>query len=170
MPFTPYHFGPSGLVGLSFRKWIDLPVFVLANVIVDLEVVFIGKFGLGQGVHRYFHTLLLGAAVGIVWGLLAYHVRGIFKRLMGAVGLAYETSLLKMIISGILGVWVHVVVDAVYHWDVRLFWPGKARPLYNLLSKGEVERWCLICAALAVLVYVFLVLRRRKKRKAKTGV
>ncbi len=39
MPFTPYHFGPSGFVGLVFGKWIDLPVFVLANVIVDVEVL-----------------------------------------------------------------------------------------------------------------------------------
>ena len=39
MPFTPYHVGPSGFVGLVFGKWIDLPVFVLANVIVDVEVL-----------------------------------------------------------------------------------------------------------------------------------
>jgi len=47
MPFTPYHFGPSGFWGLAFRKWLDLPVFVLANVIVDIEVLVIWFFGLG---------------------------------------------------------------------------------------------------------------------------
>ncbi|MHC4299546.1 MAG: hypothetical protein ACYS7Y_19890 [Planctomycetota bacterium] len=36
MPFTPYHFGPSGCVGLILRKWIDVPVFVLTNVIIDI--------------------------------------------------------------------------------------------------------------------------------------
>ena len=36
MPFTPYHFGSSGFVGLAFRKWLDVPIFVLANVIVGV--------------------------------------------------------------------------------------------------------------------------------------
>ena len=68
MPFTPYHFGPSGFVGLVFRKWIDMPVFVLANVIVDVEVLAVGLFGLGWPIHRYCHTLLIGAVVGALWG------------------------------------------------------------------------------------------------------
>ena len=41
MPFTPYHFGPSGFFGLALKKWIDLPVFLLANVIIDVEVLLI---------------------------------------------------------------------------------------------------------------------------------
>ena len=40
MPVTPYHFGPNGLVGLLFKRWIDLPVVVLANVVIDMEVLF----------------------------------------------------------------------------------------------------------------------------------
>ena len=37
MPFTPYHFGPHGCVGLVLKRYLDLPVFMLANVAVDLE-------------------------------------------------------------------------------------------------------------------------------------
>jgi hypothetical protein len=82
MPFTPYHFGPSGFIGLVFRKWIDLPVFVLANVIVDVEVLIIWAFHLGWPIHRYAHTLLIGAAVGALWGIAAYPLMPVFKKIM----------------------------------------------------------------------------------------
>ena len=82
MPFTPYHFGPSGFVGLVFRKWIDVPVFVLANVIVDIEVLVIMLFNLGWPRHRYCHTLLIGAAVGALWGVAAYPLRNLFKKIV----------------------------------------------------------------------------------------
>ena len=77
MPFTPYHFGPSGFVGLLFRRWLDVPVFIAANVLVDIEVIadsgfnyiwplsLLGDFkGFAPGypVHQlwHFHTLLVG--------------------------------------------------------------------------------------------------------------
>ncbi|MHC4641289.1 MAG: hypothetical protein ACYS32_06565, partial [Planctomycetota bacterium] len=79
MPFTPYHFGPSGLIGLALRKWIDIPVFVLANVIVDIEVLIMVLLDVRYPIHRYTHTLLLGAAAGIIWALAAWPLRTVFK-------------------------------------------------------------------------------------------
>ena len=72
MPITPYHFGPAGLLGYIFRRWIDLPVFVLANVIVDIEVLLVSLMQFGRPFHRYGHTFIIGAAVGAVWGFVAY--------------------------------------------------------------------------------------------------
>ena len=79
MPITPYHFGPSGFVGLALRKWLDIPVFVLANVVVDIEVLVIRLLGLGWPAHRYSHTLLIGAVVGAIWGVAAYPLRHFLK-------------------------------------------------------------------------------------------
>src|SRR4030042_3204640 len=81
MPFTPYHFGPSGFLGLAFRKWLDVPVFVLANVIVDIEVLVIKLLGV-EWPHRYVHTLLLGALAGALWGIAAYQLRHPFEKIM----------------------------------------------------------------------------------------
>ncbi len=119
MPYTPYHFGPSGFLGLIFRKYIDLPVFLLANIFVDLEVLYWQHWPL----HRYIHTVLFGAVIGIIWGLAAYPLRNIFSRIMQTIHLPYKTSMLKMIVSGVLSVWLHIVIDAPYNWDVKLFWP-----------------------------------------------
>lgn len=104
MPFTPYHFGPSGFIGLVFRKWIDVPVFVLSNVIVDVEVLVAAFFRLGPPYHRYCHTLLIGAAVGALWGVAAYRLRPLFEVIMDMARIPYKPGFWKMVISGILGV------------------------------------------------------------------
>ena len=170
MPVTPYHFGPSGFVGLVFRKWFDIPVFVLANVVVDVEVLVIWFFDLGLSRHRYCHTLLIGAAVGAAWGLAAYPLRHFFKWLMQIFRLPYQTSFWKMIVSGILGVWCHVIIDAIYHRDVQMFWPSKITPLYGLISKPQVETVCVIFFILAIILYAIAAVSYVKQNKAERNV
>ena len=167
MPFTPYHFGPSGFIGLVFRKWIDLPVFVLANVIVDVEVLLIGLFGLGWPIHRYCHTLLIGALVGTLWGITAYPMRNIFRGKLNTVHIPYQTSLRKMLISGVLGVWLHVLIDGSYHSDVKMFWPYKTmlpwRMLHGHISKGQVETICILFIIATFVLYILTVTVFRSK-------
>jgi hypothetical protein len=161
MPVTPYHFGPSGFIGLVFRKWIDVPVFVLANVIVDVEVLVIMLFNLGWPRHRYCHTFLIGAAVGALWGLAAYPLQNTFKKLMQLFRVPYETGLRKMVISGILGVWLHNLIDGAYHFDVKILWPNRSISLWKLihrhLSKEQIEIICLIFFPAAIVAYIFAV-------------
>ena len=169
MPYTPYHFGPSGFVALVFKKYIDIPVFVLANVVVDVEVLVINLLGLGWPVHRYCHTLLIGAAVGVVWALAAYPLRNLFKKIMTVLRLPYQTSLRRMLISGVLGAWLHVLVDSVYHYDVRLFWPNRIRPLYELLTKEQVKTLCIGFFVLAVIEYLLIVKSNMKQNRPKNS-
>ena len=162
MPFTPYHFGPSAFFGLLFKKWIDLPVFVLANVVVDLEVLIIGMLGLKWPYHRYAHTLLIGAAVALLWALAAYPLRNVFKYLMNLIRLPYRTTLFKMLLSAVLGVWLHVFIDAIYHYDVRLFWPSRYRPVYKLLTHPQLNAACLVFFAAALITYIIILLSLKK--------
>jgi membrane-bound metal-dependent hydrolase YbcI (DUF457 family) len=161
MPFTPYHFGPSGFIGLVFGKWIDLPVFILANIVVDVEVLVVGWLGLGWPIHRYCHTLLVGAVVGALWGIAAYPLRHIFKKMMRVFFIPYKTSFLKMVISGILGVWLHVLIDGAYHSDVKIFWPYKTVWLRQMieghLTKENIETICLLFFIAAFVVYILFV-------------
>ena len=170
MPFTAYHFGPSGLIGLGLRKYIDIPVFVLANVIVDLEVLAVNLFGLGRPVHRYFHTLLIGAAVGVIWGSSAYPLRHLFKKIMQILRIPYETGFWKMVISGALGAWLHVIIDAIYHWEVRIFWPSKATPLWRLLTHTQVIFICIVCLLATLVLYAIVYVTYTKQSKAEKAI
>ncbi len=161
MPFPPYHFGPSTFLGLSLRRYIDMPVFVLANIIVDIEVLLWDKWP----IHRYAHTLLIGAGIGAVWGVVAYLFRPALQWAMRLIRLEYKSSLLKMIISGILGIWLHVVIDAIYHWDVRIFWPSNARPLYKLISRGNLKLFCIGFLFAALSLYAYTLMSRLKAGK-----
>ncbi len=171
MPFTPYHFGPSGFIGLTFRKWIDIPVFVLANVIVDIEVLVIMLFNLGWPRHRYCHTLLVGAAVGALWGVAAYRLRHLFKKIMQLFRIPYKGDLRKMVVSGVLGVWLHVLIDATYHSDVKIFWPNKTISLWRVyhrhVSAEQIETICVAFFIAAVIPYVIAAASYIKQNKVK---
>ena len=59
-----------------------------------------------------------------------------------------------MIISGVLGIWLHIIIDAPYNWDIHLFWPSKIMPLYGLISKGHMQIVCIGFWVLAIIVYI----------------
>jgi membrane-bound metal-dependent hydrolase YbcI (DUF457 family) len=160
MPFTPYHFGPSGFFALLFRKHLDNPVFMLANVIIDIEVLVFGH-------HFYTHTLLLGAATGALWAAAAYPLRHLFKKIMQIFLLPYQTNLWKMIISGVLGIWLHVIIDGIYHWDIRVLWPGSSKPLYGFISRENIEIICLCFFVPAIILYVFAAMSYIKRNSGK---
>ena len=175
MPHPVYHFGPSGFFALLLRRWVDVPVFLLVNIIIDLEVL-----AAPRGVfHRYwhFHTLLIGGLVGAAFGTAVYWikpVRRFLEWLMLLVRLPYQSRLYKSVLAGILGVWVHVLVDGFYHYDVQMLWPYKQFRLWRVARRWwpgsmgrRVETGCLIFWAAAIAIYVFIVVRASLKQKSK---
>ena len=84
MPFTPYHFGAHACASLPFRHQLDVPVFIAANVVIDLEPLLVLGLHLDYPVHGYAHTLLFGGAIGLGFGALAYP----FRAQLGAVQVA----------------------------------------------------------------------------------
>ncbi|MFH1616742.1 MAG: hypothetical protein ABIG61_16880 [Planctomycetota bacterium] len=150
MPFTPYHFGPSGCIAFALRKWLDVPVFLLANIIVDIEVLILRR-------HACCHTLLFGALAGSSWAVLAYLLSPWLVRAMHLLRIPYTPRFWKMLISGILGVWTHILIDAIYHWDVRIFYPAGAKPLWGLLTHGQLELVCEISFIPLIILYLLAV-------------
>jgi hypothetical protein len=170
MPFTPYHFGPSGFIALAMRKWIDIPVFVLANVVIDIEVLVVVFFDLGRPIHRYCHTLAIGTAVGAVWGIAAYLLlRRPLEGLMALARIRYKAGLVKMIISGALGAALHVLIDGIYHFDVHVFWPSRSIYLWETAQrycgKEEIKTICLYFLLGVAAMYVHALISYRKKAK-----
>ena len=166
MPFTPYHFGPSGCVALPLRKYIDIPVFLLANVVIDLEPGIVLALGLNCRLHGYFHTFLFGTIIGLVWALVAYGARNSLERLMEFFGLPYETSLGKAVFSGLLGVWFHILIDSFCWEDIRPFWPSAANPLINLATLNTVRLLCAFSFVPAIALYLAAVRSYSRQKSA----
>lgn len=128
MPFTPFHLGP-GLAGFALRGIIYFPVFLAASVIMDLEPFFVILFGLDYPLHGFFHTFVGGALVALV--------------LAGAAILVLRNVPPKMILLGaLLGVWLHILLDAPLYAGIRPFWPMEANPLYGIVSQIAVYALC----------------------------
>ncbi len=163
MPFTPFHFGPSSFVALPLGKYIDFPVFVLANVVVDLEPLAVMVFDLDYPLHGYCHTLLIGSLVGGMWAVIAYSGKSIFQKLMGLLHLSYATNFGKMLVSAILGIWFHILIDALIHTDIRPFFPFEANPIYGIITKSTVYLICAISFIPALIFYAIGVVSFKKK-------
>ncbi len=163
MPFTPYHFGPSGFVGLALRKWLDVPVFVLANVVVDLEPLAVILLDLNYPLHGYVHTFLGGTVVALFWGLIAYRGRSILQWLMKLLHVSYETNFCKMLLSAIGGIWFHILLDSFCWEDTRPFWPLNTNPFANVITAETIYLLCTISFIPAVILYIIAVASYKKK-------
>lgn len=159
MPLTPFHFGPASTVSLPLRKYFDFPVFVLANVVVDFEPLIVMVFGLDYPLHGYFHTFLIGCFVGTVWGIIAYLLKDYFQKFMKLLRLSYDTNFTKMITSGILGIWFHILLDASIYLNIHPFFPFKTNPLYGIVTEPTMYLLCAIFFIPAAIFYIIEVVK-----------
>jgi membrane-bound metal-dependent hydrolase YbcI (DUF457 family) len=166
MPFTPYHFGPAALIGFPLKRWIDIPVFVLANVVIDLEPLAVMLFGLEYPLHGYIHTYLFGGLVGLAWGFAAYLLlQQVFKPIMGFFRLPYQPTLLKMTVSGLLGIWFHVFIDSFLYKEMNPFWPIMGNPFHAIVRYQTIFLICEISLVVAIVLYPAYAVSRWIKEK-----
>jgi len=171
MPFTPYHFGPAGFIGLLFKKRIDIPAFLLANVAIDIEPLIIMLRHLGWPHHRFCHTFIGATAVAIALAAFLYPLRNLLKKIMHLFRLPYEPTYLKILIWSILGAWFHIFIDSLTHWDMKPFWPSKARPLLHLIAYNDIINLCLAfwLAAIILLLINFIIVRLNECKQNQAG-
>lgn len=170
MPFTPYHFGPAGFIGLLFKKRVDIPAFLLANVAIDIEPLVIMLGHLGRPHHRFCHTFIGATAVAIALAVFLYPLRNLLKKIMRLFSLPYQPTYLKIIVFSILGAWFHILIDSVTHWDMKPFWPSKANPLLRIIYYNDVKNLCLAfwLAAIILLLLNFIIVRFNDCKKSST--
>lgn len=163
MPFTPFHFGPHACISLSLYHRLDIPVFIGANIAVDIEPLLVILFNFNYPLHGYCHTLLIGGFVGFLFATALYPLRNIFKKIMNLLGLPYAPSYKNMVFSGILGVWVHILFDAFLYTDIRPFFPFRFNPLYSGVSMEMLYNICAVSFVPALAIYIYVVFITRKK-------
>jgi len=159
MPFTPFHFGPSFCIALYFDRHIDLPVFLLANVVIDFEPLILMQLK-EYPIHSYCHTLLFSTFLGLCFGIIGYWGKGIFQRFMAYLQLDYQTNLSKMIKSAIWGMWFHVLLDILLHHDIRPFYPLELN-VAGAVSGRTVYWACAVAFIPAIILYMLKAKIRR---------
>jgi hypothetical protein len=110
MPFTPFHLGPALGLGLPLRKYVHVPTFIVAKVILDVEPFLVLQYGLNYPLHGYLHTFLLSFFVGLLLGyatfILERFVQPVYKVLL--LESSSSLNLKSFLLSGALGTGLHV--------------------------------------------------------------
>jgi len=145
---------------LPLKKYIDLPVFLFVNFFVDLEPLLIGSlFRENKLTHVYFHSLLFGIIGAIACAAVAYWLRESSRKLMKFFMLSYEANFPKMLISAMLGIWFHNLLDAFTAPDIYVFYPLKINPFFGLLSRSAAGWLYSVSFVLALLLYTYRLKR-----------
>ena len=165
MPFTPLHFGPSATISLPLKRYIDVPVFILSNVAIDIEPLIVMNFHLSYPLHGMAHTFAGAAVIGICLGLIAHWNKTHIKHLMEKIfRLEYAASLKKYVISGILGCWLHVLLDSPLYADIKPFSPfSDLNPLFGIVHGNLVYKVCAYAFIPAIFFYILFVIWESKR-------
>ena len=165
MPFTPFHFGPSACVSLPLKRYIDVPIFILANIAVDIEPLLVMTLGLPFPLHGIAHTLLgatlIGIGVGVAANSVKKHLNQIARTLLK---LTYITSLKKYILSGILGCWFHILLDSPLYTDIKPLYPFSDTNPFLGITQGELMYTiCVYSFLLVAAIYGSILIIKNKK-------
>lgn len=165
MPFTPYHLGPALLIGLILFPLLDLPTFVIANVIIDLEPLLVLLLGLPFPLHGPFHSLTLGALAAVGLALVMPVFSDLVKPFLRYLRLQQISHFIRVLASSLLGVWLHIILDALVYPEVVLLYPIGGYQLLGLAPPDAVYGFCSAAFPLALLVYLirFYVLRSSRR-------
>lgn len=159
MPFTPFHFSVHACVAFPLLRKINFPIFILINVIVDMEPLLVILFNFDYPAHGYAHSFLGATVLGSLWGLIGYYFDNLSKTLMEWLKLNHYSGLKSCLISGITGGWLHVLFDAPLYTDIRPFFPVLNNPLYGLI---EIPAMYILCTLLFVPAFILYILRISK--------
>lgn len=138
MPITHYHFGPGLLIKGFCPSAMSLTAFVLANVVIDIEVVVRLLAGVTP-LHSTLHTFWVAIPVGLLSGGVVYGF-GLF------IDKPRETwNVRPALLGGFLGGLSQPLLDGIMHMDIRPFWPvSDANPMLRLVDLQMLHASCAI--------------------------
>ena len=167
MPFTPYHLGPALFVGLLLLNFIDLPTFLIASVILDVEPFLVLALNLNYPLHGFFHSFLGGTLVAVPLALVMYRVRDKFSPLLSFFKLEQKVSFKRILAAALSGVYLHILLDLLGYTDIQPFYPSNYNPFLNTEISAKLNAYT-ICIwsflGAAILYTIRLVLIWKKTR------
>jgi len=164
MPFTPFHLGPGLLFGLLLLSYIDLPTFLVASVIVDIEPFLVLTLDLNYPLHGFLHSFLGGTLLAFIIAATMSQVRSNLSPLMSFLKLEKKLSFKSILSAALFGVYLHIFLDSPLYSDIRPFYPFDFNPLLsNSMFIGfEVYTLCTLSFTGGAAIYAIrLVFRRR---------
>ena len=159
MPFTSFHIGPALFFGLLLFRHIQLPTFLIANVIVDLEPFFILLLGLESPLHGFLHSFAGGSLIAIVLTLSMGKLDNYIQIPARTIKLSQELPLKSIWMASFFGIYLHILLDSTLYSDIKPFYPSDFNPFLNndILSGISIYFLCVILLIIGFLFYLYKV-------------
>ena len=153
MPFTPFHLGPGLLFGLLLIRYVDLPTFLIASVIVDVEPLLVLSLSLPYPLHGFFHSFLGGTLVALLLTALMSKARKSMSPLLLVFKIKQTLSFKNILSASLSGIYIHILLDSVMHIDIRPFYPLDLNPFLGISSVLGVYMLCIWSFIGGVIIY-----------------
>ena len=163
MPFTPFHLGPGLLFGLLLFSCLDLPTFLVASVIIDIEPLIVLSLNLSYPLHGYLHTFLGGTIVAFLLALVMSRIRATLTPLMSFLKLERRASFNGIVLASLFGIYLHILLDSPLYSDIRPFYPLESNPLQgrSIFIGSEIYVFCVMSFIAGGILYVTRLLLRK---------
>ena len=152
MPFTPFHWGPTSCIGLSWFRGVDFPTLLVATTVIDFEPLLVLGLNLGYSHHGFFHSFVGCSLLAVVTGLVMYGVQDKVSEIMAEFKLKQNSSFKKILWSSFFGFYFHVLLDSLIYKEMNPFYPLKGNPLYTGLFL-YMYLFCGVTLVAALLLY-----------------
>jgi len=166
MPLTPFHIGPGLFIPLLLFNIVDLPTFLIASVILDIEPVLVLSLNLQYPVHGFLHTFLGGSIVAFFLVVVVMiKARKLFSPAMSFFKLEQKWSFTTILVAAFSGIYLHLFLDAQMHADMQPFYPLTMNPFLDQSSLAGLMPtifcvWCFIGAVMFYFVRLFMAVRK----------
>jgi len=139
MPFTPFHFGPSFLIGMLFLSQMNMAATLLASVAIDIEPIYC-ILSSSCPLHGVLHTYLGATAFSlVVVTTIIYFSRKHLQRISDALGIRQAYSLKSIVIGSLIGGWSHVFLDSFLYPELMPFWPVlRSNPFVGVTNNDAI--------------------------------
>ncbi|WP_114578795.1 hypothetical protein [Saliphagus sp. LR7] len=162
MPLTPYHLGIGIFLGVALFRWLDFPTLCIGTMIVDLRAIAIYFGPFAGNLHGPLHTMLGGTLLAGVFAVAMFKTKPIWNRIGAPFGLAQKPTLYHIAAGSLVGIYSHLILDAIMHADMQPFYPLSGNPLLGLMYLSEVYIICVAGFLFGGLLYITHLYRWKK--------
>ncbi len=162
MPFTPFHLGPALFFGLLLSTVFDLPTFLIANVLPDVEPLIVLLFDVsGYPLHGFLHSYIGVTILAAILALCMYLLKGFFGKVMRVFRLQQSSSLKKIVFTAFIGAYFHVFLDSFLYSEMMPFYPLDGNMFADVFSTADsyavIYGFCGITALLGIFLYLYKI-------------
>lgn len=171
LPITFLHYPLAYIIYRFGKQKLSLPALIVGSMLPDLEIpVMVVLFGLQTSNRMVLHSLLGGVIVGTMIGVAI--TISIYPRLTSAIFHVSKVKVrekcrfsLGLVVSCLIGVLSHILLDVTNHSYNPLFWPffsisQTPSPIVPIL--GGLDMASLLIHGLMIVLFIGLFYNKRE--------